>query len=166
MKVKDYIISRINDLVSTFPFFKVSYQIDDYSNSNYIKVTPREYFDNNLEYQKFETELIIDFIDKYPLDEIVFITDDSLIDINNSIYEIEGELFSQNNLAWNTDFWTNNIELEYNLTLNKSKNKFVGNYNSLSEVLNSFSNKVCIKPIAEEPSILSQTAESSYALAA
>ena len=166
MKVKDYIIDRINDLVSAFPCFKVSYQIDNYSNSNYIKVIPKEDFESNLEYQKFETELIIDFIEKYPFDEIVFVTDDSLIDIEEPIYEIEGSLFSQNNLDWNSDFWSNEIELDFNLTLSKSVKEIVGNYNSLSDVLKSFNNKVCIKPITEESSIMEQTSEYSYALAA
>ncbi|WP_333696548.1 hypothetical protein [Flavobacterium sp.] len=166
MKVKDYIIEKINDLVSVFPSLKVSYQIDNYSNSNYIKVIPKKDFESNLEYQKFETELIIEFIEKYPFDEIVFVTDDCLIDIDKPIYEIEGSLFIQNYLEWNSDLWSNEIELDFNLTLTKSVEEIVGNYNSLSDILKSFNNKVCIKPITEESSILEQINEYSYALAA
>ncbi|MDD3723156.1 MAG: hypothetical protein PHW92_11865 [Lutibacter sp.] len=166
MIIKDYIIGKINDLVTAFPFLKVSYQIDSYSNSNYLKVIPKDYFDSNLEYQKYETELIIDFITKYPFDEIVFISDDSLIEVTEPIYEIEGKSFNKNDLFWNTESWSNNYELDFNLTLNKSIVEIAENYNSLSDVLKSFNNKVSIKPIPVKSSVVEQANDYLYALAA
>ncbi len=90
MKVKDYIINQVNELSICFPTIKVSYYIDEFSNSNYIKILPSNEYDTNENYQKFETDFIINFIDKFPYEEIVFISENSLINLSEPLYEIEG----------------------------------------------------------------------------
>ena len=167
MKVKDYIIEKLNELVTLFPLIKVSYQIDDCSNSNYIKVVPKEEFDYNPDYQKFETNFIIEFINQFPYDEVVFVSDGSLIEIQNPVYEVEGRLFGQNTLIWNSIIWENSFELDFSLTLNKTIiEEVMSNYNSLEDVLESINEECSVQPIPDIPVEIKQSGKSQYALAA
>lgn len=166
MKMKDYIIDKINELSSYYPTTKVGYYVDEFSNSNYIKVLPSDEFDNNKDYQKFEANFIIDFIDKFPYEEIVFISEKSLIDLSEPLYEIEGELYSKNEVFWNTDVWSNDFEIDFNLTLHKSVNEIVGNYNSLSDILDYVNKENSINPIHMKAIEVKQAEGNSYALAA
>ncbi len=167
MKVKDYIIEKLNELVTLFPLIKVSYQIDDCANSNYIKVEPKEEFNINPDYRKFETNFIIEFISQFPYDEVVFVSDDSLIEVQNPVYEVEGKLFGQNTLIWNSKIWENSFEFDFNLTLNKTViEEVMKNYNSLPDILESINEECSIQPISEEPVVIKQAGESQYALAA
>lgn len=120
MKTKDHIIKKLNELVRLFPSIKVSYEIDENSNSHYVKVLPLKEFDTNDEYHKFETNFILSFIEQFPYEEIVFVSENSLIEVLNPIFEIEGNLFRKNILAWNDDIWSNNLKTDSNLTFNKS----------------------------------------------
>lgn len=165
MNIKDYIIEKINDLVVIFPFLKVSYQIDNYSKSNYIKVLPKESFNNDEDYQKHETNLIIDFITNYPEEEIVFVSEDCLIEVTEPIYETEGKSFNQNTFTINSDIWSNNFDIDFKLTLNSSVNDTVENYNSLTDIVKSFDSKA-IKEISEQPTIIEQEEGYSFAFAA
>ncbi|MBE7661511.1 hypothetical protein [Tenacibaculum finnmarkense] len=165
MDIKKHIIKKINDLVIAFPFMKVSYEVDSYSSSNYIKVLPSDSFYNDKGYQKFETELIMEFIGKFPNDEVVFVSDNCLIDVVNPIYEIEGELYKRNNFSFNTKTWSNNIELDFNLTLNNSVSEITGSYNSLNDTISQLNNN-SIREIKEKPIIIKQEEESFFALAA
>ena len=85
MKMKDYIISEVNKTITCFPKTKVSYYVDEFSNSNYIKVLPSGEYKKNEDYIRFETNVIIDFIHKFPYEEIVFISEDSFRGIKTSI---------------------------------------------------------------------------------
>lgn len=166
MKTKEFLINKLDELTLSFPSLKVSYFIDDFSNSNYIKILPPVEFSENLLYKKHEINIIIDFISKYPYEEIVFVSEDHLLELSNLAYEKEGELFGKNETIYNTKIWVNDFILDFNLSLNKSPFEIVNNYNSLNDILKSLNNEGFISPIKNEPVIVEQAGEISYALAA
>ncbi|MBD0403201.1 hypothetical protein [Flammeovirga sp. EKP202] len=165
MEAKEYIEKKISNLVTNFPQLKVSYEIDSYSSSNYIKVLPGKSFYNDKDYQKFETEFIMEFIERYPNEEIVFVSDNCLIDVSNPIYLVEGDFYEQKSFAFSTNIWSDNIELDFNLTLKKSMNEIFENYNSLNNIANQL-NSSTIQGIEERPVIINQEEESYFAFAA
>lgn len=166
MKTKEFLISKLDELTLSFPSLKVSYFIDDFSNSNYIKILPSVEFSENLTYKKHEINIILDFINKYPYEEIVFVSENHLLELSNLVYEKEGELFKKNETIYNTKTWENDLVLDFNLSLNKSSFEIINNFNSLNDILKSLNNEGFINPIKNEPVIVDQVGEISFALAA
>jgi len=167
MKIKEYIIKKLNELIENFPFLKASYFVDDFSKSNYIKILPLNEFEGNKEYKEFEIKMIIDFINQYPYDEIVFVSEKNILELSNLVYEIEGKLFTDKH-TYNTDIWKNNFNFDFDLSFNKSVIDIINNYHSLKEVIEKFNEEIFINPIIVEPVeiIEEEAGEISYALAA
>ncbi len=83
MTAKEYIKNIIQKLVNDHRNIEVSYQYDDLSDTHIIKVVPSEIYYNDESYKDIELSIYEDFFKKYPDQSLVFITSDSLIDIDN-----------------------------------------------------------------------------------
>ncbi|MDY0281714.1 MAG: hypothetical protein RBR35_14275 [Salinivirgaceae bacterium] len=152
MRAYDFIENRLQCLVEHFPQMKVSYEFDGFSNSHFIEVLPSNEFRENLEYSKYETNLIIDFISEFPNEEIVFVTKNDLMTIENPLFIKKGSLYENKPLFWNSITWSNNSILDFNLKFKR----FLGNNISSIDLANagvvSFdSDSIIISPLKEEP---------------
>lgn len=152
MKARDFIENRLQELIENFPQMRVSYKFDILSNSHFIEVLPSKEFRSNSEYSKFETNLIIDFISTYPNEDIVFVTENDLIEVNNPSFIKTGMLYDKESLFWNSKVWSSNSVLSFNLQL-KSFPKT--NMNSIDLIKASFgmfsTDNIIVSPIKEEP---------------
>lgn len=90
--IEDY----ISKLVVRFPEVKCLYEYGESDDSHIVKVEPIEVFKNNEEYAIFENEMYLIFSQKYPQDSLLFITNDSLVDVKNPIYEKTGRTYLLN----------------------------------------------------------------------
>ncbi len=98
-----FIKDKLKNLIYNFPQMKVSYVFDVLSNSHIIEVLPSEEFKRNVEYSKYETQLILEFITKYPNEDIVFVTENDLIEVTKTSFVKKGVLYnpSNKNMSWN-----------------------------------------------------------------
>lgn len=90
MNARDYIIGKLESFVSIFLSSKVRYEYDERSRSHMIEVLPVEIYQKNEDYIKWESKTFDEFIDKYPSENICFISDDSFVKIDSPIFEKEG----------------------------------------------------------------------------
>ena len=95
MTLKTYIIKMMDELVKTFPTIKVKYIADKFGDSHIIEVTPETVYNDNKKYSEYESNLIFDFIYKFPNEEIVFVTEGSIFNFENSIQELVGSNYCE-----------------------------------------------------------------------
>jgi hypothetical protein len=85
MTSEEFLINRLNRISSVFPEIRIRYEHRAESQTNIIEVIPQSVFDNNLDYMKAEAELESEFEKLFPIEEIIFITENSLLEIKNVI---------------------------------------------------------------------------------
>jgi len=148
MNARDFIENKLQHLIESFPQMKVSYEFDNLSNSHFIEVLPSSEFRENPKYSEYETNLIIDFISKFPNDDIVFVTKNDLIEIENPSFVKKGNLFDKKP----SNIWSNNSILNFNLKLNKFLENYISSIDLTNDGFVSFSSdSIDVNPIKEEP---------------
>ena len=93
MTPQDFIINSLNGLVMEFPYVRARYENHLLSNAHFVEVVPNEVYRLNEEYQKWEEKVTFQFIEKFPSENLCFISDDAIVGIGNIDYEAKGELF-------------------------------------------------------------------------
>lgn len=93
MTPKEYIINCAKELVKSFPNTKVRYENHELSNTHFIEVVPNEVYNLNTEYKIWEENIVFDFIAKFPNQNICFLSDDAIVGIDNSEFELKGVLY-------------------------------------------------------------------------
>jgi len=87
MNSTKYIISRIDELVKQFPSVKLSYQMDEWSETHFIEVLPKDYFEcYHDNFVAAQNKIVLDFIQRYPEEGLAFITKDDLFLVDNPVY--------------------------------------------------------------------------------
>ena len=93
MEARKYIIKEINHLVKLFPKSRVRCEYDFKASVHVIEVLPLELYHSNKDYLAWEDDVFSRFSKKYPTENICFISEDSLVGINQTDYAIEGKEF-------------------------------------------------------------------------
>lgn len=104
---KMFIISSIKGLVSDIPEIKILYKFDTLSKEHLIKVLPLQEFKDNTDYHRWEEEILFDFIEEFPYDNLVFISDDDWIDIPEPEEVFEGVNFNKENIFFDLSKYVN-----------------------------------------------------------
>jgi hypothetical protein len=93
MTATDFIINRINELIKVFPNVRVRYENHQLSNTHFVEVVPNEVYRLNEEFQLWEETVVFQFIEKFPDQNLCFITDDAIVGIETVNYEAKGDLY-------------------------------------------------------------------------
>jgi hypothetical protein len=112
----NFLIKELKKLHNKFTNSSILYEYCLSSNTHFIEVTPFELY-NDVKFMENELEFEDLFYEKYPTEDLVFISEQSLNKINKPIFEI----FSQKTGDFRTDFITlpncsnfiNSFEFEY-----------------------------------------------------
>ncbi len=95
-----FILESIDKLIDAFPNIKCLYEthtsleIDD-DVTHMIQILPREFYDNGGALMTKKDEIRKQMTEKFPNEDIVFITDNSLVKMLNPIYEKQGSLYKE-----------------------------------------------------------------------
>jgi hypothetical protein len=103
MKSQEYIKERLRGIVNEFPQISFSYQYDKIENLHIVQVTPIEQYVSNQEYKDAEGDLTFDFDNLFFPESLVFVSDESLIQVDEPEFVIE------------------HIESEFKLSLSESE---------------------------------------------
>lgn len=87
MTSTDFIIKKLKEIHNLFKSSNIRYEFDSFCKTHLIEITPLEFY-NSENYINAELEFEDLFALKFPSEEIVFISDDSLNKINDPIFEI------------------------------------------------------------------------------
>lgn len=83
----EFITEELKKLHTNFSSSNIRYELNVYTSTHIIEITPVEFY-NNETYMASELELEDLFLIKYPKENILFISTDSLNKISNPIFEI------------------------------------------------------------------------------
>jgi len=98
MKPKEYVITKIHEMIALFPAIKVRYEFNGFTQSHLIEVLPAETHTQNHEYMSFAMDIFFEFNRLFPDESVVYIGDNSLTEIENCELEIEGKEWSKSTI--------------------------------------------------------------------
>ena len=90
MNAENFIIDELEKFIKIFPKVRVQYEHHEMSRSHFIEIVPSDIFHSNNDLQEWEYLLFEKFVFFYPTENICFISDDDLVNIENVIYIKEG----------------------------------------------------------------------------
>lgn len=90
MTASENLKEQLKHLAFMFPFGKFSYEYDKFSGMHIVQVGPLVLYDFDDKYKDIETKLSIDFDNVYYPESVLFVSDNSLNQVSNPEFEIEG----------------------------------------------------------------------------
>jgi|GEM_PF-1857433 len=99
MNSQEYLKDQLECLVESFPSIRIRYESDTSNNCHFIDVVPLEIYKHNVNYQQAEDEITLDFITRYPTENIVFISEGGETVLTKVDYEIFGNMFHVNRIT-------------------------------------------------------------------
>ena len=94
MTSNEYIINELNLLLEKIQNIRVRYEFDQMSSMHIIEIVPDDVYRNDALYLEWEDDLFSRFIEKFPTENICFISDKSYIEVKNPIFVKEGAGFA------------------------------------------------------------------------
>lgn len=94
MTSKEYIVNELNLLLEKIQNIRVRYEFDQLSSMHIIEIVPDDVYRNDKPYLEWEDNLFSRFIEKFPTENICFISDKSYIEVKNPIFVKEGAAFA------------------------------------------------------------------------
>lgn len=85
MESRDYLIKELHDLHATLPYLNIKYEFDVNDEMHIIEVTPIEFYEKDERYIIRQIALKEDFINKFPNEEILFMTENILVQIKHPL---------------------------------------------------------------------------------
>ncbi len=98
MKSKDFVISKIDMLVKSFPSIQCRYEFEENEDTHTIQVSPISFFESNETFKDLEKEIYLEFFRLYPFEGLYFIDDNSLFPVLNPIYIKTGAAYFNDKL--------------------------------------------------------------------
>lgn len=89
MKPKKFILEKINLILELFPDTRIKYEYNTFTHSHCVKILPFDFFKNDLGYLELENQIFDEFVNQFPTELLVFISEDSY-------YEFEDEILFDN----------------------------------------------------------------------
>ena len=104
MKSKEFIEAKLNELYSKFNSIKIRYEYRANTYSHLVEIIPLSFFEASEEYMTIEANIEDGFESIFPSENIVFISEGSLSEINNPEFTLGYEVIKFDNEALNIDF--------------------------------------------------------------
>ena len=104
MKSKEFIVAKLNELYSKFNNIKIRYEYRANTYSHLVEIIPLSFFEASEEYMTIEATIEDEFESIFPSENIVFISEGSLSEINNPEFTLGYEVIKFDNEALSIDF--------------------------------------------------------------
>ena len=85
-----FIISKLQSFIYDFPQTCVRYEHDKLSDTHFVEVVPNEVYYLNDKYIEWESNMFDEFVKRFPLENIGFISDDAIVGIDHVDFELKG----------------------------------------------------------------------------
>ncbi|AXP80914.1 hypothetical protein CJ739_1829 [Mariniflexile rhizosphaerae] len=100
----DYLIKKLKELHANCEFLDIKYEYKKYLNTHIIDVRPKEFFETDTFYVASQLSLEDEFEELFPTEEIIFISDNELIEIEKPILILKAIDIREFEVAFNTPF--------------------------------------------------------------
>ena len=96
MKSKIYIKEELKKIYQSIDNIFIKYEFRRSISTHIVEITPLTIFESDKNYINLEIDLEENFQKLFPEEEIIFVSNDSLITVNNSEFEFTGWLLEYN----------------------------------------------------------------------
>lgn len=149
MDSKHFLYEELNAFIIQFPQTRVRYEYDQNALVHVVEVLPREFYQLDSDYIEWENAVSYQFIDKFPTENICFISDDALVGIETAEFVLEGldyyaPITSKHSttIAFNTNIVSvNNNRFEKITYLESKNNNRIDNFDIPSDYTGSIISK-------------------------
>ncbi len=122
MNPKDFIKARLNELRNIFPELSFKYKFNPNTSTHIVDVRPLDCYKENPDYIKYEADFGFEFDNRFYPETVLFVSEDSLTQIDNPEFVFNANQFSENIRVSVTPVeingWTQNhyeLQVEYAL---------------------------------------------------
>lgn len=84
MESEQYLLSKIDAIFNQIGNIKIRYEHKRYNDVHLVEILPLSIL-NNIDYLKLEKKLDDEFESLYPLENLLFVSNDSLMEISNPL---------------------------------------------------------------------------------
>ena len=105
-----FIISKLQSFIYDFPQTRVRYEHDKLSDTHFVEVVPNKVYYLNDKYIEWESNMFDEFVKRFPLENIGFISDDAIVGIDHADFELKGIYFE---MPYSSDMNNTIIEAKY-----------------------------------------------------
>ena len=81
MTAENFIKEKLKKLIEKFPDISIRYEKNKNTGSHLIEILPLHFFNSNVDYMKEEWDIGEEFENNYPEEDILFISEESLVEI-------------------------------------------------------------------------------------
>lgn len=130
MSSKEYIKRELKNIITIHRSIKLFYEYDKLSKIHSVKILPDNFTEINDNFVEFQYSLIEYFIENYPSESILFVSNESPIEINNPEFTLIGDLYLDlNKRLSQLEFNKLLKSLSSNCNFNKKPEKIAGENN-------------------------------------
>jgi hypothetical protein len=114
MKSREFIEKNLRSLALKFDEAKIRYEYRESTQSHIIEVVPLNFYEKNESYMEEEDRIEDEFEELFPTENIIFISEESLTEINKPDYELgyDDLIFEYENLSIKFEFFGFSEEVE------------------------------------------------------
>ena len=94
MDAKGFLYNELNAFIERFLKMRVRYEYDQNALVHVVEMLPHDMYHSDNGYILWENDLFNRFVDQFPIENICFISDDSLVGIENPEFVLEGAEYS------------------------------------------------------------------------
>lgn len=84
----EYIIEKLNKIYDLYPYLEIQYEYRNYVKTHVVQVKPIHCYEFDKQYIEQQNILQEDFNEQFPYEDLLFITENNLIHIENPILEL------------------------------------------------------------------------------
>lgn len=89
MELQNYIKGIVDEIVNKFPTASCRYEYHDLSDTHFIELLPLELYRSEA-FVAYYSNVILNFIDEYPVESICILSSDAIIKLKDIVYEKSG----------------------------------------------------------------------------
>lgn len=113
----EYIKDNLNQLANLFPSICFKYGYDEIIKSHIIEITPEEEFYNLEKLQDKWIEFSVEFMNKFPLEDIVFISSDSTLALDSYSFSCNSQSEYKLQSVFFEEFLSNEMKIDYSTSV-------------------------------------------------
>lgn len=95
MNSVEFLKNKIKVLVEDIPYIQCRYEVDEFSQSHYVEVTPSDVYRKDKRFIEGENKVSIEFIEKYPFENLTFLSSGDIFEVEHPILTCKGKDFVQ-----------------------------------------------------------------------
>jgi len=156
MEATEYIKNELNKFIVQFSHTRVRYEYDIEAQLHYIEIVPNEVYRFDKLYIAWENQITDIFIEKFPDQNICFISDDALVGLDKTDFQLTGNDFissysvnKESSLLWDEklvlNIQNNNMNIE-EVIIAEPQNQY---YSGSKSFINAMGNNLIINNIKQ-----------------